>query len=63
MEKKYDESHLIEVLVKMVGYAMNCSNGEKRSYLKDLANTGLFHDAIGKVLEMKDGNVLVTEEY
>lgn len=63
MKKKYDESHLIEVLVKMVGYAMDCSNEEKRIYLKDLANTGLFHDAIGKVLEIKDGNVLVTEEY
>ena len=54
MEKKYDESHLIEVLVKMVEYAMDCSNEEKRSYLKNLANTGLFHDAIGKVLVTED---------
>lgn len=63
MEKKYDESHLVEVLVKMVGYAMNCSNEEKHSYLKDLANTGLFHDAIGKVVEIANDKVIVTEEY
>ena len=63
MKKKYDESHLIELLVKMVGYAMDCTSEEKRSYLKDLANTGLFHDAIGKVLEITNDKVLVTEEY
>lgn len=63
MEKEYDESHLIDVLVKMVGYAMDCSNEEKRSYLRDLANTGLFHDAIGKVLEITNDKVLVTEDY
>ena len=63
MEKKYDESHLIEVLVKMVEYAMDCSNEEKRSYLKNLENTGLFQDAIGKVLEITNDKVLVTEDY
>lgn len=61
--KTYTEDDLVKILADMLGYAMNCNKEERWAYLKELSSCGLFHDAIGKVLDVTEDKVEITEEY
>lgn len=62
--RKLNAENLIDVLKEIISYLENDDNhADFSTYLQQLANTSLFHDAIGKVVEMTDGNVLVAEEF
>lgn len=64
MKKTYREVNLEDILTDMVMYVNVITNQEERmNYLKELAQTGLFHNAIGKVVGIKDSEINVVEEY
>lgn len=62
--KKYTTKNLPTILRMMADYCEECeSENESTEYFNEIAKTGLFHDAIGKITEVKDGVVSVTEDY
>lgn len=72
MEFKYTKENLCELFSACVDYAIYAIGEEKTAYLKELAkcdewetfvNSGVFHDAIGKVIEWDNESVLVITDY
>lgn len=72
MEYKYTKENLCELFSACVDYAIYAIGEEKTAYLKELAkcdewvtfvNSGIFHDAIGKVVEWNNESVSVVTEY
>ena len=67
MKRVYTPADLTAILQQMMEYAEASSEGDKEFYLVGLASCGLFHDAIGKVVEIEDSNekteITVLEEY
>lgn len=64
MKVTYTEDCLVDILVDMVSYVQSCQEPtERMAYLKEIAQTGLFHDAIGKMIDVTDTEVVVTIEY
>lgn len=64
MKVTYTDDCLYDILVDMVSYVQSCQEPtERMAYLKEIAQTGLFHDAIGKVVEINENEVVVVEEY
>ena len=58
----YKAEDLELILETMASYIAPLSNEEKTNYLIELADTGLFHDAIGKVIE-KNESIITINEY
>ncbi len=63
MDKSIKSTDLIQILRDCISYLSDCSEIDKEQYLKEFAKTGLFHDAIGNVIEIKDDIILIEEEY
>lgn len=64
MKITYTDDCLVDILVDMVSYVQSCQEPtERMAYLKEIAQTGLFHDAIGKVIEVTEKEIVVTIEY
>ena len=52
------------VLQEMAEYVKICEDCEKEDYLVNLSKSALFHDVMGKVVEVTDNNeVIVETEY
>lgn len=58
----YTEKEIEVVLTIMQYYLGSCSKEERCNYLIELSNTGLFHDAIGKVIS-NNVEVIIDTEY
>lgn len=64
MRQKIIKEELYFVLQEMAEYVKNSEDCEKANYLAELSTTGLFHDVMGKVVEVTDNNeVIVETEY
>lgn len=64
MKNTYTEVNLEDILTDMVSYVYaNTTQEERINYIKELAQTGLFHDAIGKVVVIKNNKIIVEDEY
>lgn len=64
MRQTIIKEELYFVLQEMAEYVKNCDDCEKANYLAELSATGLFHDVMGKVVEVTDNNeVIVETEY
>ena len=65
MEIKYNPTELPALLAEMASYATECiANGNDcKDYFAELAQTGLFHDAIGKVIDNDGNEIVVTTDY
>lgn len=44
-------------------YLLSCTDTERKAYTQELAQTGIFHDAIGKVIDVQDNGIVVLTEY
>ena len=67
----YKRENLCQLYTDCVEYINNCEDG-KEEYLKELAtcdtwekfiNSGIFHDAIGKVTDYSETEVSVITDY
>lgn len=58
--EQYTQEQLAEILREMASYVESCQD---YSYFQEIVNTGLFHDAIGKVLENFGDEVNVSTDY
>lgn len=64
MRQTIIKEELYFVLQEMAEYVKNCEDCEKANYLVELSTTGLFHDAMGEVVEVTENNeVIVETEY
>ena len=64
MRQTIFKEELYFVLQEMAEYVRNCEDCEKEYYLVNLSKSALFHDAMGKVVEVTDNNeVIVETEY
>lgn len=76
MIKEYKAKEINDVISAMVDYASSCDdNNQKTAYILNLMeqpypelwfkiiNSGLFHDAIGKVINLSETNVVVSTDY
>lgn len=59
----YTEQDLPSILIEMASYIQDCDEEQKLGYLKELSQSGLFHDAIGKVERISEIDIQVVEEY
>lgn len=61
----YSPKDIKRVLVMMAEYALECEEEQElQYYFEQMTATGLFHDAVGKVVEQDGlGNVSVITEY
>ena len=58
-----DETKLTSILKSMTTYLESLDAEDKVDYLHELATTGLFHDAVGKVLATERNKIKITIEY
>lgn len=64
MIESYSPKDIKDVMNMMAEYALGCEEQELQYYFEQITATGLFHDAVGKVIERDEfGNVTVTTEY
>lgn len=63
MKKKYSVGSLEVILEEMASYVQSLTIEETTNYFKEIIQSGLFHDAIGKVVEINENEVVVVEEY
>ena len=63
MKKIYSVGSLEVILEEMANYIKSLTIEEKTNYFKEIIQSGLFHDGIGKVVEIKENEVVVVEEY
>ena len=64
MRQTIIKEELYFVLQEMAEYVKNCEDCENANYLVELSATGLFHDAMSKVVEVTENNeVIVETEY
>ena len=61
--KYYSVNDLENILIEMASYLKGCDADEKEQYLQEIAQCGLFHDAIGKVVDVTKRTIVITEEY
>ena len=54
---------LVGILKEMISYLDNIDEQDISAYAKDIANCGLFHDAIGKVKSIHTDKIIVLTEY
>lgn len=64
-ERTYTISNLSNILRDMADYVDDdCADlDELKEYFSEIVNTGLFHDAEGKIIEQTDTSVTITTEY
>lgn len=62
-QEKIKAKELEQVLETTLSYLTSCSQEEKYSYLREFAQTGLFHDAIGKLVTIDADCVTIETEY
>ena len=58
---KKTKENLADILREMADYVE--SNGPEEGYFEEIVGSGLFHDAIGEVVSMKNGVVEYVTEY
>ena len=64
MEKKITKENLAEVLEEMAAYVESEGIDEfTEGYFEEITKTGLFHDAVGKIVARENGSVTVVTEY
>ena len=63
VNKYYSANDLENILQEMVSYLKGCNAEEKEQYLQEISQCGLFHDAIGKVVDVTKRTIVITEEY
>ena len=63
MEKICSIGSLEVILEEMLSYVQSLTIEERTNYFKEITQSGLFHDAIGKVVEIKENEVVVVEQY
>lgn len=61
----YRPDRIREVLMMMADYALNCEEPQElQYYFEQIVGTGLFHDAVGKVVVSEEpGKVIVSTSY
>lgn len=59
----YRPNDIRQVLADMAEYALGCEEQELQYYFEQMTETGLFHDAIGKVVKREEGKVIVSTSY
>ena len=59
----YNIEDLSFVLRVMASYLDGCTESETQGYFQEIVNTGLFHDAMGKVVSQSESEVVVTTDY
>lgn len=63
MKKTYTPNDLKEILEVCISYIQNTDEDSKRDYFLDIVGTGLFADAVGKVVRCNPREVETTTEY
>lgn len=63
MKKTYTPNDLKKILEVCISYIQNTDEESKRDYFLDIVNTGLFVDAVGKVVRCNPREVEITTEY
>lgn len=63
MKYTYSVDILEVILEEMASYVQSLTMEEKTNYFKEITQSGLFHDAIGKIVEIKESEVVVVDEY
>jgi len=58
--KKIENKQLASVLREMADYV---ESSEDNSYFREIAKTGLFSDAMGKIVIVTDDHALVVTDY
>lgn len=59
----YKAKDLKDILIIMQSYIESANNEDKNAYLQELSMTGIFHDAIGKVVDKTTSDIIVNTEY
>lgn len=73
----YSKQQVTDFVTQCTDYAMACEPNERDTYMAELydiinedvdvwfnlCTSGIFHDAVGKVLEMNDNEIVVTTDY
>lgn len=54
---------LADIVCEVVSYLEDTDESSLEGYFNEITSTGLFHDAIGKVIERKGLSVTVETEY
>ena len=62
-QRKIDYKDYEQLFDNMVSYLQSCDERDVKAYIREIAKTGLFHDAFGKVVEIKESSVLIETEY
>lgn len=60
-EIKYDD--LADIVGEVISYLEDTDDSSLEGYFEELTRTGLFHDAIGKVVGRTNNSVMVENEY
>ena len=65
-ENRHDIYSLPSILEEMANYAQQCIDDDDDSvydYFNEIVETGLFHDAVGKVTGSSNGSVSFSTDY
>lgn len=65
-ENRHDIYSLPSILEEMANYAQQCIDDDDDSvydYFNEIVETGLFHDAVGKVTGSSNGSVTFSTDY
>lgn len=65
-ENRHDIYNLPSILEEMANYAQQCIDDDDDSvygYFDEIVETGLFHDAVGKVTGSSNGSVSFSTDY
>ena len=65
-EDRHDIYSLPSILEEMANYAQQCIDDDDDSvydYFNEIVETGLFHDAVGKVTGSSNGSVTFSTDY
>lgn len=61
--KTYAPNDLGAILTEMQSYIQSADQESIIAYFVEIANTGLFHDAVGKIVQVRGFSIDVTTEY
>lgn len=62
-QEKIAPKNLEQILETTLSYLSSCTIEEKYNYLREFAQTGLFHDAIGKLVMIDADSITIETEY
>ena len=63
MRRKLTPSDLPDIIEEVASYLESTDDSSFERYFVELTKTGIFHDAIGWVVQCSDGCVTVETEY